>query len=180
VPYDPDRAVALLREAGVPDGFGWTFYVAPDHIVINPEAGAAIAQMWRQIGLNPTIESTAYGAARPRHFEGQDDIMWYQCTTRGDLDQSKGGIYGPSNTFFGAEMPCDIQQYYWDNMTEPDKEKRLANNIAMQDFISNWTLSVPFVTAFDHFMVGPRVKAWTPHEIPGRYFTNPETVEMKD
>ena len=64
VSYDLDAAKALLAEAGYPDGFEFTFYVPPDHIVVNPEAGEAVAQMWRQLGLSVNIEKQ-----RLRHGE---------------------------------------------------------------------------------------------------------------
>ena len=63
VTYDLDAAKALLAEAGYPDGFEFTFYVPPDHIVVNPEAGEAVAQMWRQLGLDVNIETSAYATA---------------------------------------------------------------------------------------------------------------------
>ncbi len=179
ISYDPVRAKQLLAEAGYPNGFSFTFYVPPDHIVVNPEAGQAIAQMWRSIGLDPKIDSTAYAAARPRHFEGNDDIIWYHHTSAGDIDAPKAGNFGPNNTFHGVELPCDLQQLNFDNRKEPDRAKRIANNVKLQDYISQWTLAAPFVTIVDYFMVGPRIKDWKPSGKPGLYFTNPETVSLQ-
>ena len=178
--YDLAAAKALLADAGYADGFEFTFYVPPDHIVVNPEAGQAIAQYWRNLGLTVNIEQSAYATARPRHFLGQDDIIWYHHSGTGNWDKPKGGAYGPSNTFHGAELPCDMQALHWDNRTNQDKDQRIANSAKMQDYISKWRMNMPFASITDYWMVGPRIAAWSPHKIAGRYFTNPETVQVKD
>lgn len=55
-PYDPQRARALLREAGYPNGFSTTIHFGvftgrPGQ----PEALEAIASFWKDIGVNLTI-----------------------------------------------------------------------------------------------------------------------------
>jgi ABC-type transport system substrate-binding protein len=179
VEFDLPAAKALLADAGYPNGFSFEFYFPPDHIVMNVEAGAAIGQMWRELGLDVKIDNAAYATARPRHFKGVDDIIWYAHSGTGKLDKQKAGAYGPSNTFHGAELPCDMQALYWANATEVDKDQRIQNNIEMQNYISEWSLQLPFASITDYWMVGPNIKAWSPHKIAGRYFTNPETVQVK-
>ena len=179
VTYDLDAAKALLAEAGYPDGFEFTFYVPPDHIVVNPEAGEAVAQMWRQLGLDVNIESSAYATARPRHFRGVDDIPWYHHSGGGNLDREKIGAYGRYNTFHGAEVPCEIQDLAASVLDIDDFDERVAANVKVTDYITEWRLNMPLGTISDYFMVGPRIAAWTPHRIAGRYFTNPETVQVR-
>ncbi len=179
VSYDLDAAKALLAEAGYPDGFEFTFYVPPDHIVVNPEAGEAVAQMWRQLGLDVNIESSAYATARPRHFRGVDDIPWYHHSGGGNLDREKIGAYGRYNTFHGAEVPCEIQDLAASVLDIDDFDERVEVNRQVTDYITEWRLNLPLGTISDYFMVGPRISAWTPHRIAGRYFTNPETVQVR-
>ena len=180
VSYDLDAAKALLAEAGYPDGFEFTFYVPPDHIVVNPEAGEAVAQMWRQLGLSVNIENSAYATARPRHFRGVDDIPWYHHSGGGNTDREKIGAYGRYNTFHGAEVPCEIQDLAASVLDIDDVNERIEANIRVTDYITEWRLNMPLGTISDYFMIGPRISAWTPHRIAGRYFTNPETVQVRD
>ncbi|MDP2952765.1 MAG: ABC transporter substrate-binding protein, partial [Chloroflexota bacterium] len=48
--FDPAKAKDLLKEAGYPNGFKFTFFVPPDSGV-PPEIGEAVAAMWANIGL---------------------------------------------------------------------------------------------------------------------------------
>ena len=180
VEYDLEGAKALLAEAGYPNGFESELYVPPDHIVMNPEAGEAVAQMWRQLGITVNIDRSAYAATRPRHFNGVDDIVWYAASSIGNLDKEKINLLGRALTFHGAEVPCEIQDLAASVEDETDYDKRVAINVRVQDYVSEQRLIFPIATVTDHFMVGPRIKAWTPHRIVGRYFTNPETVQVQN
>jgi ABC-type transport system substrate-binding protein len=65
MPYDTAAAKALLAEAGVSAGFGFKVHVAPGK-EWDEEVGQAVAQYWRELGLNVEVDRTAYVAARPR------------------------------------------------------------------------------------------------------------------
>ena len=48
--YDPDRARALLAEAGYPDGFEFEYWAARDRPIQE-----AIVNYWREVGVNATL-----------------------------------------------------------------------------------------------------------------------------
>jgi len=64
-PYDPDRARALLAEAGYPDGFHITIHTFADRPTHVP-AGQAVAQMWTRIGVRTQVEALPVAVYVPR------------------------------------------------------------------------------------------------------------------
>ncbi|MBI4306332.1 MAG: ABC transporter substrate-binding protein [Chloroflexi bacterium] len=178
--YDPNGAKKLLADAGFPSGFTLPFYVPPDQPRVNPEAGQSVAQYWRDIGVKVEIDSTAYAARRPKRFGGVDDVPWYHCGTiyTGEDAPYDGGM-GPDSTFRGMEVENELYQLYFDNFKEPSREKRIANNVKFADYVTKWVLQTVFSVVDTHYAVGPRVEAWSPHEIDAPIFTAPETVRVK-
>jgi peptide/nickel transport system substrate-binding protein len=55
-PYDPERAKALLTEAGYPFGFGLTLHGPNNRYVNDAKLAEAIAQMWTRIGVKTQVE----------------------------------------------------------------------------------------------------------------------------
>ena len=56
-PYDPDRAKALLAEAGYPNGFGITIGTPNDRYINDAQGAQAVAQMWARIGVETGIDA---------------------------------------------------------------------------------------------------------------------------
>lgn len=56
-PFDPDRARALLREAGFGDGFRLTLHATADRYPRDRDIAQAIGQMWTRIGLQAAVEA---------------------------------------------------------------------------------------------------------------------------
>ena len=180
--YDPDEARRLIVEAGYPDGFDIPLFVPSDHPRVNPEAGRAIAQMWNDVGANVDLDVSAYAAARPRRFDGVDDIPWYHCGTirPGLEDRPFDGGMGPTSTFRGFEVEDHMVPLYFNNFTEPDRAKRIQNNVMINDYVlGQWDLQVAFVADIPHYAVGPRIAGWSPHAIDAPIFTNAATVTLK-
>lgn len=76
VPFDPDRAKALLKEAGYPNGFEFNFWIPSDFPNVDVELAQAVASMWENIGLRPKIVLLAYTAGRPDLLEKKQNAPW--------------------------------------------------------------------------------------------------------
>lgn len=63
---DPEAARRLLAEAGYPNGFQVTLPVASNSRPTDPVSAQAIAQMWRRIGVQTTVETMPLAAYGPR------------------------------------------------------------------------------------------------------------------
>lgn len=178
--YEPDRAKQLIKEAGYPNGFTMPFYVASDFPRINPEAGQAVAQYWRDAGVKVEIDSSTYSARRPKRFGGVDDVPWYHCgTIYTNVDGPFDSGMGPSSTFRGMELPNELWPLHFANFKEPSREKRIENNTKIADYVTNWTLQTVFSVVDTHYAVGPKIEDWTPHEVDAPVFTYPESVKVK-
>jgi len=53
--YDPQKARALLQEAGYGDGFSLVLTAANDRVPYNVEVAQAVAQMWSRIGVRTQV-----------------------------------------------------------------------------------------------------------------------------
>ncbi len=72
IPYDPDRAQALLEEAGYGDGWAMTIHGPAGRYINDTDVLLAVGQMWSQIGLDIEVENVPanvyFGRATDREF----------------------------------------------------------------------------------------------------------------
>lgn len=57
-PYDPERAKALLAEAGYPDGFTITLGTPNDRYINDEQIAQAVAQMMTQVGIKTNVDAS--------------------------------------------------------------------------------------------------------------------------
>ncbi len=65
-PYQPDRAKALLAEAGYPNGLRMTLHGPNDRYVNDSKIIQAVAQMWQRIGVQTTVETIPWSSYATR------------------------------------------------------------------------------------------------------------------
>ena len=180
VPYDIEGAKKLLVGAGYPDGFELGFWVDHESTrLIESKVFYAVAQMWEDIGVNAMIEKTDYASRRPTLISRSIDIPLAGYIFWLLADEPKGGSILPIRGFnHGIELPEEIGRLRWANDTEQDIQKRIDNNLRLQDYLSYWQLMAVTVTLQPHWLVRPEVESWDLYQQALPMFNSPERVKM--
>ena len=184
IDYDPDTAQWLLEAAGYGDGFSFGYWVPSDvPLVIEPELGEAIAQMWVDSGLDPMVEKTGYASRRPDLVDRSMDVPWAWAThgNRSPKDTNstiaivpRAGGWNP-----GFELPDEVGLLWRDFEQQHDPAARRAINAKVTDFVNYWRLYSPAVNIVPYWAVRPEVKSWDPYTGNLPYFNSPHTVSLK-
>lgn len=180
IPFDPEMSKQLLDEAGYSDGIETDFWTTPGGAT--QEIAEAIAQMWGDIGVDVSMEVTAYGARRPTLINRNISIPYMSGNAVGDHTDPQGRLISPElgGANRGIELPNDVLgEFYYPSLSEPSAEKRIANNVAIQDYLSKWMLNSPLVLRLNFMAVSPQVAEWTPYTDTFGQINSPETVVLK-
>lgn len=69
--YNPEKAKALLKEAGFADGFKLTLSTSNDRVPYSVEVAQALAQMWSRIGVETAIDAVPFSVYSSRGAKSQ-------------------------------------------------------------------------------------------------------------
>jgi peptide/nickel transport system substrate-binding protein len=164
IPYDVDRAKELLVEAGYPDGFTMPFIVPPDSAIINPQVGEAVAQMWTSLGIDVELKNTAYAVNRAALVDRSANTPWlmHDKSFQFPPDRAHGmAVLATRGFSFGIELQTTSDTYL-KNKAEGDREKRIQNNIELEDWLHEWMPFAPVIHQFEVWAVRPEVLEWRP------------------
>ncbi|MFC6761967.1 ABC transporter substrate-binding protein [Sulfitobacter porphyrae] len=86
VAYDPEKARALLAEAGFAEGFEFDFVCTNESYVNEEQFCQAIASMWSRIGLTPKLDIGPTAKQTPKRANGKADVYTIGWATLPMLD----------------------------------------------------------------------------------------------
>jgi peptide/nickel transport system substrate-binding protein len=165
------EAKRLLREAGVPDGFSFTF---KNRGIPHPYEPIAIwlVDQWRQIGLNVKIETIEASAYHPMLKRGDFEVaMDFQCGFIVEPDLDLVRFVTTSDANYGRHKDKVIDELYQKQARAVDVEdrkklvrqleKRLLDEEAHVIWTLQWHRIIPH---------SARVKGWT--ITPSHYLNN--------
>jgi peptide/nickel transport system substrate-binding protein len=141
-PYDPDKARALLKEAGYPDGFSATIKL-PAIYSYSKRAGEVIADMLSKVGINLTIEIVEWGQWIDRIFKKKE----YQLTMIGHVEAWDIGIYAKPDYYFQYDSQ-EFRDAYAKALSAPDEAGKAkwfgrCQEIIADDAVNGFLFSAP-------------------------------------
>jgi peptide/nickel transport system substrate-binding protein len=165
------EAKRLLKEAGVPDGFAFTF---KNRAIPHPyePLGIWLIDQWRQIGLNVKMEMIEASAYHPMLKRGDFDVaMDFQCGFIVEPDLDLPRFLSHSDANYGKHKDTVIDDLYsrQGRATDPEErkkilrqlEKRLLDEEVHVFYTLQWHRIIPH---------NAKVKGWT--ITPSHYLNN--------
>lgn len=115
IAYDPEKAQALLAEAGYPDGFRLVMHIPSDRYPMSVETAQAVAQYWSRIGVATEVEVmpfSVYSARAKAHEFAMSIIGWGNGTGEAS--------YAITNTLATPDSEKGLGSSNWGNYSNPD------------------------------------------------------------
>jgi peptide/nickel transport system substrate-binding protein len=145
-PYDPERAKALLREAGLPNGFTATFLL-PAPYPYERRAGELLAAQLARVGIRLTLEVVEWTTWLQRVFRNAD----YDVTIIGHSEPFDIGIYAKPDYYFryDSEPFRALLARGQATLDEAERARIYADlqRLLARDAASLWLYSAPYLAA---------------------------------
>ncbi|WP_040261767.1 ABC transporter substrate-binding protein [Pseudomonas massiliensis] len=169
--YNPEKAKALLKEAGVPEGTEIQLWAMPVQRPYNPNAklmAELLQSDWKKIGINAKIVSYEWGEYIKRAKNGETDAMLIGWSgDNGDPDNWLGTLFScdaVNGNNFGKFCNQDYEKLIKGAKATVDQDKRtelykqaqqlLKQQVAMTP-IAHSTVYQPMSAKVDDFKISP-------------------------
>lgn len=125
IPPNADEIKDLLAKGGQPNGFSFKLYItsSPE----NEQLGAVLQNMWKQYGINATLEKLEYGQLLETGEKGEFDALQLGWSGRQDPDQNFHDfvVTGTANNDGRISLP-KLDELVLKARSEVDETKRKA------------------------------------------------------
>ncbi|WP_370741964.1 ABC transporter substrate-binding protein [Pseudoprimorskyibacter insulae] len=150
--YDPERAKALLAEAGHPDGFTTTLKLPPPSYA--RRGGEIIAAQLRAVGIQTEITNLEWAQWLEEVFRGKD----FGLTIVSHTEPMDIGIYARPEYYFQYDNPAfqDLMKTL-NATTDSAKRSELlaeAQTIISRDYVNGYLFQLAFPTVADARLEG--------------------------
>jgi peptide/nickel transport system substrate-binding protein len=146
IPYDPEGAKKLLREAGYPNGFTLQMYTLElSGGPWMPRLGQVVADYWNRIGVKTEIVRSEWGTFGPMVYARPDPMLgqayvWRVTRTAAPLGRIQNYVSTEGKALI-AFVPWDEE--YKKIAAERDNAKREKMFQAMMDKLADTYVSIP-------------------------------------
>lgn len=142
--YDPEKAKALLAEAGFPDGFETTLHLPPPSYA--RRGGEIIASQLAAVGIKAEITNVEWAQWLETVFKGKD----FGLTIISHTEPMDIGIYANPDYYFQYDNP-DFQALMTElnRTTDPDKRTEMlgdAQRIISEDYVNGYLFQLALPT----------------------------------
>jgi peptide/nickel transport system substrate-binding protein len=165
------EAKRLLREAGVPDGFSFTFKNRGIPHPYEP-LGIWLIDQWRQIGLNVKQEVVEASAYHPMLKRGDFEVaMDFQCGFIVEPDLDLARFVSNSDANYGKHKDKEIDELYRKQSRAVDPEERKKYVRALEKRLLDEEAHVIYTLQWHRIIAhSSKVKGWT--ITPSHYLNN--------
>lgn len=144
-PYDPDRARGLLEAGGYAGEEIIYVADAPDYYINERAAAEAIAGMWREVGINVTLEfvEVAQRIQRWTPDNVRDHVHTLSATSDGFPESYLWRFWGPESVgqrFWLPESAARYNEIGQELLTTSDKAQRFG---LVQQMLDEWEREAP-------------------------------------
>lgn len=145
-PYDPEKAKALLREAGYPSGFAATFSL-PAPYPYERRAGELLAAQLARVGIQLRLEVVEWTTWLSRIFRNAD----YDMTIIGHSEPFDIGVYANPQYYFRYDNPefRALLEKGQSTLDEAERARIYADlqRMLARDAVNDWLYSAPYLAA---------------------------------